>query len=636
MCGISGVVYKNKAKKATAKFLTAANLSKHRGPDHTGHYGNVGMDLVHHRLSILDLNSRSDQPFSRNSQSQILIYNGEIYNYRELAEKYKFSLQTTSDTEVLYDLLGHQEFRMQELNGIFAFALYDKDNERLTLVRDRFGVKPLYYYEDEEYFMFSSEAKVIYNFLDKLEMNFQVLSEFMHYGSSISNATIIKGVKKMNPGSSLALNLKNFNVEIDQYWSIEDNVLNYQSKPRYQDAIATTRYLLDAAVRRQCSSDVPVGAYLSGGIDSSAVVAIASKYTNGKLNTFSVNFDKNPTSELKLASKVAKEFNTNHHEFEVNTDGVDDFLEDLIFQYDEPFADPAMIPLHLIASKASDFSKVVLQGDGGDEVFAGYGRHLDLRELQYRKSTFKMLSLFHPKKDQRNYFAKRYLTLSRAPTSMLFAKIIDQNSSMDKYNLFQEDVREELQKTNPFKEYELKSDLFKNLPLMQRMLYTDMQIILPQTFLEKVDKVNMLHSIEARVPLLDNELVEYVMKLPQSFKIRNGVTKSFLREVLKGTVPDEILQAQKKSFGTPMSEWLRTSLFDYTMHFFNKGEKLGFPVNYPLAKQLLNQHRVRKSGNSAVLWRILVFTIWLSFYNTKISNLRTKPISLLFNSRSVK
>ncbi|HET8804254.1 MAG TPA: asparagine synthase (glutamine-hydrolyzing) [Aequorivita sp.] len=622
MCGIAGVIYKNKAKKRTEKFLVAANLSKHRGPDFTGHYGNDFMDLVHHRLSIIDLNSRSNQPFSTNAERHILVYNGEIYNYRELAEEHKLSLETTSDTEVLFDLLRKPEFKLQELNGIFAFAFYDKEKEQLRIVRDRFGVKPLYYYEDEDYFIFASEAKVIYNFLDKLQINFQVLSEFLHYGSSISNTTIIQGVNKLNPGSSLTLDINNFDKKIEQYWSIKDNIVNYQSKPKYRDAIDTTRDLLYAAVKRQCMSDVQIGAYLSGGIDSSAIVAIASKYVPNPLNTFSVNFDKNPNSELVLARQVAKKFRTNHHEFEVNTKGIEDFLENLIFQYDEPFADPAMIPLHLIAKKASNFTKVVLQGDGGDEVFAGYGRHLDLQQLQYRKNVFRLLSIIHPKSIQRKHFHIRYDGLNLSPTSVLFANLVREESKLGAAKLFVGEMRDNFEKADSYCEYEKKVEKFKSLPLMQRMLYTDMEIILPHTFLEKVDKVNMLHSIEARVPFLDNELAEYILKLPQNYKIQKGITKSFLREVLHGLIPKEILNDRKKSFGTPISEWLQTTLYHYTMNCFEKGEQMGFPINYTLAKKLLLEHRSNDKGNAGILWRLLVLTIWWNFYAAKISNIQ--------------
>ena len=620
MCGIAGIIYKNKAKKNTEKFKRAANLSKHRGPDDTGYYGNDSLDMVHHRLSILDLDERSNQPFSLAGNSSVLVYNGEIYNYRELADKYNLDLKTTSDTEVLYDLLNRSDFRLWELNGIFGFALYDENTKKLLLARDRLGVKPLYYYEDSDCFIFSSEAKVIYAYLDQLEINFQVLSEFLNYGSSISNETIINGVNKLPAGSSLTLNLSDFTSTTKQYWSIQNDILHQQARPKYEDALTTTRTLLENAVERQCISDVEVGAYLSGGIDSSAVVGFASKYTDKKLNTYSVDFDKNPNSELSLARKVAKKFNTNHHEFQVTTEHIDDFLEDLIFQYDEPFTDPAMIPLHLIAEKAAASSKVVLQGDGGDEVFAGYGKHLDLRQFHYRRLAFKTLAGFHPKKDQRIHFSNRFDDLDFKDTGLLMATISRQKATIDETKLFKTQIAEKLSEADPFKEYRLKNAAFEKLPLMQRMLYTDMEIVLPQIFLEKVDKVNMWHSIEARVPFLDNELVEYVLKLPQEYKLKKGITKSFLREILKGEIPDEILNDRKKSFGTPISEWLRTTLYDYALAFFEKGKKLGFPMDYALAEKLLHEHKNKDTGNSSLLWRILVLTIWLSFYHQKIAD----------------
>ncbi|MDZ7755206.1 asparagine synthase (glutamine-hydrolyzing) [Rhodohalobacter sp.] len=381
MCGLSGIIYKDLNCKDSQRFKNAANLSKHRGPDFTGYFEENDIEMVHHRLSILDLDERSHQPFIGNSDnSPVLIYNGEIYNYRDLALKYSLKLNTSSDTEVLYQLLQDQSFDLKELNGIFAFALYDKRQKLIRITRDRLGVKPLYYYDCDEYFIFSSEAKVIYSYLEALKINYKALSEYLTFGNTISAQTVVDGVKKLDPGSSLIIKLSDYSLIEEKYWNVEKNLLKKQINPSYSEALKTTRELLQNAVERQCVSDVQVGAYLSGGIDSSAVVALASKFTEKKLNTYSVNFDKNPNSELKLASKLAGKYDTNHHEFEVNTENIDEYLSDLVFQYDEPFADPAMIPLHLIADKASDFSKVVLQGDGGDEIFAGYGRHLDLQQ----------------------------------------------------------------------------------------------------------------------------------------------------------------------------------------------------------------------------------------------------------------
>lgn len=620
MCGISGIIY-NKSPKQTEKFKLSANLQSHRGPDYTGYFGDQQVDLVHHRLSILDLDPRAHQPFCDKQKNRLLIYNGEIYNYRELSKKYDFSLSTSSDTEVLFQLLDKPEFTLKELNGIFAFAEYRVKEKTLQLTRDRLGVKPLYYYHNEKYFMFASEAKVIYDFLEELEVDEQALSEFLTFGHSNGEQTIIKKVKKLKPGYTLTLDIENFSIKESSYWSVETFV-HQQIKPGYLQAKNTTTKLLENAVERQCASDVTVGAYLSGGIDSSAVVAFASRYTGQKLKTYSVNFDKSPKSELKQAQKVAKAFKTEHYEFEVNTTGFDDILSHLIYQYDEPFADPAMIPLHFIAEKASTSSKVVLQGDGGDEVFAGYGRHLDLQQYHYRKTSFKLLQYVGLTSKSRAGFAKRYHKLNAKTDYELMAGLVERDVNNLDLDVFKPQIKEKLKTKNPLRGYQQSDKCFRELPLMQRMLYTDVQNILQHKYLEKVDKVNMYHAIEARVPFLDNELIDYIMRLPQNYKIKKGITKYLLRDVLTGTVPDDILNAKKQSFGTPISAWLSTTLYDYALDHFQKARKHGLALDYNMLIQHLQNLKLDKpTMPGTMLWKYLVLTVWLSFYRHKIKNL---------------
>ncbi len=617
MCGISGIIY-NRTSKNTEKFKSSANLQSHRGPDYTGYYGDEHSDFIHHRLSILDLDSRSNQPFTDQNKNNYLIYNGEIYNYKDLIKQYDLKVTTTSDTEVLFQLVSDQTFDYKELNGIYAFAFYNKMQGQLKLVRDKLGVKPLYYYQGKDYFIFSSEAKVIYSYLDELKLDYQVLSEYLAFSHSNGLNTIVSGVKKLNPGSTLQLDVNTFEVEHHQFWKLEEEV-KHQIKPTYVDAKKHTTKLLEEAMQRQCISDVPVGAYLSGGIDSSAVVAMASKYTDKKLLTYSVDFDKNPHSELKAATKIAKRYGTEHHEFQVNLDNVEEYLTKLIYQYDEPFADPAMIPLHLIAEKAKHSSTVVLQGDGGDEIFAGYGRHLDFRQFRERKLIFKTLKNFHFDKSKRKHFKTRFESLNYDNKVELMANMVPINSDVDYDRFFAHEKADVLKMAKPFQLYEESYNRYKDYPLMQTMLYTDMENILPHKFLEKVDKVNMWHSIEARVPLLDDKLVDYVMRLPHSYKIRKGITKYFLRDILKDYLPDEILNDRKRSFGTPVIEWLRTTLYEFTLDIFEKADQQKYPINY---KYLIYSLQEFRKGNAIedghLLWKFLVLTIWMNCYKEKI------------------
>lgn len=622
MCGIAGVVYKNGNSSEMDRFETSVKLMSHRGPDHFGVERRNNVGLFHYRLSIIDLSEHAHQPFVDSQSNDCMVYNGEIYNYRDIKRDFNIHTETSSDTEVLFKLIGQKKWsELNQLNGIFAFSYLNNKEKSLTIVRDRLGVKPLYYYDGPDFFAFASEAKVLMSYLDELTIDWKALHEFLWFGSSISNQTMINGIKKLDPGSRLTIDLENFSIEKESFWNMKDDI---QSKElitdSYDDAKKKTRQLLEKAVERQCISDVQVGAYLSGGIDSSAVVALASKYTGGKLNTYSVSFDKNPNSELPLARKIAKKYGTNHHEFEVTTKHLEEDIQKLVFQYDEPFADAAAIPLHLMAQQNKNSTRVVLQGDGGDEVFAGYGRHLDMSELTKRKIASKVLSTIHPNSGRRDAMKNRSHVLNAGSSWLRMVRLVANRMSHEPVSIFSDKYKSLINNSDPFLTYKEVDQSIKTNDPVQRMLYTDMQVILPHTYLEKVDKINMYHSIEARVPLLDNDLIDYVMRLPGNYKLRKGITKSFFREIVSDLLPNDILYGRKNSFGTPMNEWLRTTLFNYVKELLQDAEKKYsnlFDVKYLI--QLLENHKQRKFHNGALLWRVTVLITWLNIYNDKIN-----------------
>lgn len=622
MCGIAGIVFKKEKKHYDFEaFEKSVGLMAHRGPDNYGKniYKNTG--FFHYRLSIIDLEPRSNQPFSLSDNEQLLVYNGELYNHKVLSDKYSVETNTTSDTEVLAKLYSRNKLSvLPEFNGIFAFAFLDKKLNTLSLVRDRLGVKPLYYYESGNYFIFASEAKVILNYIPEIQLDSRALAEYLWFGSSISDQTIAKNLKKLTPGTVLDLDLNNLRYSIKEYWSISKDILPLRNEDNYTEAIVKTKSLFEKSVERQCISDVPVGAYLSGGVDSSAVVAFASQYANGKLNTFSVDFDftDGTESELPEARRIAKKFATQHHEFKIETKNLEEDIASIVFQYDEPFADPAALPLHLMAKKCSGITKVVLQGDGGDELFAGYGRHLDLSELKIRKFAAQVLGSLYPGKSYREAMKNRSHILNQKNSADRMAMLVAHDINIETDAFFTGKSKDFITNENAFEEYQKRDRMFNNLHPMQRMLYTDMEIILRHTFLEKVDKINMLHSIEARVPFLDNDLVDYVMKLPHNYKIKNGTTKSFLREVLKDVVPNDILYMRKKSFGTPMSSWLRTTLFDYVKDKIHLADRKFSFLNAQLLLKQLNEHKEGVKDHSSGLWRATVLIIWLDIYKEKL------------------
>ncbi|MGY6587747.1 MAG: asparagine synthase (glutamine-hydrolyzing) [Wenzhouxiangella sp.] len=621
MCGIAGLIWKSREARRIDDFRAAAALMVHRGPDGHGEFVDDRLMLVHYRLAILDLSPAGHQPFELHDEHESIgVYNGELYNFREIAESRGIEQKTTCDTEIV--LKGVARFGpeiLSEYNGIFAFAQYFPREGSLLLARDRLGVKPLYFIDTPGYFAFASEAKALYAFMQTLPLNPVVLREFLSYGSSMSCETIVAGVNKVPPGSSLMLNLENFQIETRSFWSVAS--LADQSPPDldYASAKAEVKSRLGGAVKRQLLSDVPVGAYLSGGLDSSLIVALAARQSASPIKTFSVQFEGSPETELPLARQVAERYGTEHHEIEVSPRDLLPDLDRLILQYDEPFADPAAMPLHLMGARCAPMAKVILQGDGGDELFAGYGRHLDVSQYWRRVAAFGALSKVHPNKQARQRFASRFDDLSARPLALRLAKLTG-NPSMDLLaRVTKEPLRSRLAGVSAIRTFELAATTFAHTDRLTQVMLADMIAILPHTFLDKVDKVSMWHGIEARVPLLDNELVEFMAALPSSFKIRGGVTKTLLRDVAADLLPVDVLLGRKQSFGTPLEIWLKNLLFDYCQEVFQSGrQKWSDWFDFDQILAMHEEHVEGKGDHGLLLWRLVVLLVWLDHYAGKV------------------
>jgi asparagine synthase (glutamine-hydrolysing) len=628
MCGIAGLVWKTTAGKRIEDFRAAAAQLEHRGPDSSGEYLDEQILLIHYRLAILDLSPSGHQPYKLGEPPfGIGVYNGELYNYRALAESFNLSVTTACDTEVVFRSISKNGSDiLRDYNGIFALAYYRPDSSELLLARDRFGVKPMYFVNTPDYFAFASEAKVLYTFAPTLTLNPRVLHEFLRFGSSMSMETIVTGVRKVAPGHYLRLGMSTGELEEAPYWSVEADLVPQSTPAGYNEAVVQTRQLLGDAVERQCLSDVPVGAYLSGGLDSSLVVALASQRTSKTLSTFSVRFEGSNDSELPLAREVADRYRTDHHEMEISTRGIESDIEGLILQYDEPFADPAALPLHLMAQKCAPIAKVILQGDGGDELFAGYGRHLDLSQRRRRIALFALLAHAHPKKSARQRFADRFHDLAAQPRHNRFGELTRSSKGLRLEQVLSGELRARALAESPLSVFEQGAEVVRDLDPVRQMLLIDMVAILPHTFLEKVDKVNMWHSVEARVPMLDNELVDYVSGLPSDYKIKGGRTKRLLRDVAKGVIPQSVLQGRKQSFGTPIDTWLRTILADYARAVFEQsrgGWEGYFDFDYIVA--LHDEHIAGRANHSGILWRLVVLLVWLNHYADKIDGIGGGP-----------
>lgn len=619
MCGIAGIlVKKGNVESHFERFSNSSNLMSHRGPDYKGQWQQDNLLLIHHRLSIIDLDPRSHQPFSSGSKRFTGVYNGEVYNFRDLLEKETIHVRTSSDTEVVFETFeksGHDA--IVSWNGIFALALYDKQLNKLHLIRDRLGIKPLYLFEDDSVIAFASEAKVILDWLDTFKISKQGLSEFLWYGNTTGSQTMVEGLKKVEPGSHLTYDLNSGAWEkIHKYWEVNQVE---EVKMTEEEAVENIQGALEKAIQRQLVADVPLGILLSGGIDSSSIVGYASRHYTGNLDTYSIDYDYNigGKSELEKARLISQKFGTKHHELQVRSDDVKSIFEKLVIQYDEPFADTAAIPLYQLARECSQDKKVILQGDGGDELFAGYRRYNILASYHF----WKLASVSHHfmKSGRLKERMKRMsFILNQPDDAHLMAYFLTQDVPYKSpYQILNGNLKDELLGYNPFVAYEKAALEFANQDRVQKLLYTDMTVLLPNTYLEKVDKATMLCSIEARVPFLDNELVELALSIPSSLKVKNKEKKYLLKKALKGMVPDEILYGPKRGFDVPYKQWLKTDLYEFAESNFR--EMRSDILDCDALLKLLELHRKGVADYGPLLWKSLVLTYWLNHYSGKIS-----------------
>lgn len=628
MCGIAGA-YNFDGKKVDRDLLIRMGRAMyHRGPDNQSYsmFENVG--LVHARLSILDLSEVANQPMTSLCGRYLLVYNGEIYNYNNIREeliKTGSKFNTSGDTEVLlegYSKLGNAIF--DKLNGMFSCAVFDLKTRAITIVRDRFGIKPLYYFYDGNKLLFGSEIKTILEdpSLEKI-MDWQSFLEYLHYGTCLGENSFFKGIKQLEPGDIIEFSYTG-SITCSKI-STDLNTNETTNFDPFEDAVEKVQTLIEQSVCRQLVSDVPVGAFLSGGIDSSAVVAFASKHYEDKIQTFSAGFDFDKgVNELEKARHIAKKFNTDHNEIHIKGKSLIKTIEKLVVHHDKPFSDAANLALYMLTEELGGNVKVILQGDGGDEIFGGYHRYQRL--LHYKK--WKLISplvgvasniLPNNKLLKRS---RRTLEAFKSENeSELFARLMSQEPyDRDPLRLLTCRAQKELSCKNPFNRYEkVVDDLCCEDDLVGRMMEVDRNIILPDLYFEKVDRSTMAKSIEVRVPFLDNDLVNYVNKLPSNYKVTRTSKKHILKKALEGIVPNDILYGPKTGFGVPFSYWLKTSLLEYLKENILSQQflQLGiFDVN--MINQLVDNHVSGKEDNGFILLKILNFALWIKFYRVKI------------------
>jgi asparagine synthase (glutamine-hydrolysing) len=618
MCGIAGFADSTPTGRPPEFNLVhrMCEVIRHRGPDDEGIHVAPGVGLGMRRLSIIDL-SGGRQPIHNETSTIWVVFNGEIYNYRELrveleAHGHRFS--TSSDTETIvhaYEEWGEDAFR--RLRGMFAIALWDAPNRSLLLARDRAGQKPLHYAERRGRLYFASEIKSLLA-AGAIEpaLDLAALDHYLTFLYTPRDASIFEGVHKLPPGHYLRW--RDGRTEVKQYWRIGERETFSGSE---SDAVAALGTVLQDAVRSHMVSDVPLGAFLSGGVDSSAVVGMMSRASSQPVKTFSIGFDEPEFDELEHARTVARHFGTEHHEFVVRPDGLS-ILEDLIGHFDEPFADSSAIPTWYVSEIARRHVTVVLSGDGGDELFGGYDRYLP----HPRVARFDRL----PLPGLRAAASLAWPLLPHGARGKNFLRHVAQDPAgryLDSIALFHADERAALY--TPEVRARLTGgaeralarhfDRFAALPHDSRMMRFDFETYLPEDVLTKVDRMSMAHSIETRVPLLDNEVIDFAAALPARFKIHDGRRKHVLKETLRTLLPDSILNRRKQGFGVPLGTWFRgglTDLFSDVLQSPRTKQRGYFEPAF--VSRLLREHLGGGRDHTLRLWQLLVFELWHRHY----------------------
>ncbi len=615
MCGIAGKIYFEKEREISLNELKKmTDVIYHRGPDDEGHYINNNVGLGFRRLSIIDLHT-GHQPLANQDESLWITFNGEIYNYQELRidlEKKGYQFKTNTDTEAIVNL--YQEYGekcVDYLRGMFAFVIWDDKQKLLFGARDRFGIKPFHYYMDNEKFVWGSEMKSI-SACDgiKKDINLESLDYYFAYSYTPRNQSIFNQIKKLKPGHFFKFSLyKKEKLKIEQYWKVNFDPDYSKSEAYWKEAIYNS---LEEAVKMRMISDVPLGAFLSGGVDSSTVVALMALNSDKPIKTFSIGFKEEKYNELQYAKLVADRYQTEHHEFIVEPESID-LLPDLVKAYDEPFADDSAIPTYYVSKYTREHVTVALSGDGGDELFAGYSSYDKMRKLYQKKMNAKTL----------------FSGINKLIPDYMFGKGMSYYLSKDKNNIgayfcfwkdyerrkvFQPDLKAKL------KGYLAENDKLNLLKamdgdFMSKMQQLDMQTYMVDGILTKVDRASMMNSLEARVPILDHKFAELSFKIPSKFKMNGNIKKYLLKESFRDILPDGVLSHKKQGFAVPLSVWFKGNLKEFAYDTLQNSKYLYNYLNKNYINEVLDNHQKGIRDYSEKIWSLLFLDEWLKQNN---------------------
>jgi asparagine synthase (glutamine-hydrolysing) len=611
MCGIAGILSHAGELIRRDEVHAMCSTLVHRGPDDEGIYTGPGIGIGMRRLSIIDLDS-GRQPVHNEDRTIWVVFNGEIYNFQELRlqlEKRGHRFYTRTDTEAIVHLYeDYGDDCVERLRGMFAFAIWDERRRRLLLARDRLGIKPLYYAAAGGRVLFASELKAILRMPEvERKLNWGAVSHLFAFLSTPPAEAVIEGVNKLEPGHVLTAAPGEPPV-VQRYWELPFEPERGRTEPYFSERL---RELLHESVHLHLVSDVPVGAFLSGGVDSSSVVALAARANAGPLQTFSIGFAEHDYNEVDHARTVARLFPIEHHELIVRPDVVE-YLDDIAWHLDEPFGDSSAIPTYMVSKLASQFVKVVLSGDGGDELFAGYQKYL----VERRERRYELLP-----KPLRTLLAAAAWAMPETVRGRNFFRHLALDGSeryLDACTLFRLDEMRKLFRPEAFEFLAGHSPWLDKLAQLNsgdgnwlsRLQLLDVNNYLPLDILTKVDRMSMAHSIETRVPLLDHKLVEFAATIPPELHLQGRTTKRILKRAMRGLVPEAVLRRPKQGFGVPLSYWFRGKLGEYVRDVLlgETSRRRGlFSASY--VETLLESHQKGRELDLH-LWTLLSFELW--------------------------
>ncbi len=636
MCGINGIISYSSSREELDKKISLMNNSIiHRGPDSEGKIIEEGIGLGFRRLSIIDLSSNGDQPMTSSSGRYSIVFNGEIYNFpvlkKNLLKDFKISFKGTSDTEVLLYMIEKygMDKALQNIQGMYAFAIYDRNKNQIHLCRDRLGEKPLYYSLIDHQLYFSSELKPIINILKRsLSLDVDNINFFINKSYFPEGLSVFKEVQKVLPGTIITFNLDKTKVtssSVSTYWNFNEIVNESLNNP-VEDYVHTKKSLddlLNIKVKERMISDVPLGAFLSGGYDSSLIVALMQKHSMNKVKSFSIGFNSEVHNEAEDSKLISQYLGTDHRELYVSDKELLETIYRLPSIYSEPFADSSQIPTVLLSDLTKTEVTVSLSGDGGDEIFGGYGRYfLGQRVINsLGKVPYPLRRILKKGKVIDNFLtkgvSKAVLQNSVSNFPQKFRKL---NHIFDFQN--ESDLYERLSTfRNDYLQEELRQPLSSSkiwdldLSYSEKAMMQDTIDYLPGDILKKVDQAGMSASLETRIPFLDHEIISYAWRIPFNYKYRNGSGKFILKDIAHNYIPKHLLDRPKKGFDIPLNSYLRNELKDYSSETINSARSdLNHIFNFENIDLSYNKHLSKEEDNSNLLWNATSFFAWYNEY----------------------